>query len=91
MIEVTKHFKVKPAMVINKHDLNCEVTKRIEEYCQKKDIPLLGKVSFDKAVVEAMVEGKTIIEYQDSLAKEEVKRICNLRGIYERSKKTCIS
>jgi MinD superfamily P-loop ATPase len=81
VIEVTKHFKVKPAMVINKHDLNCEVTKRIEEYCQKKDIPLLGKVSFDKAVVEAMVEGKTIIEYQDSLAKEEVKRIwANLQG-----------
>ncbi|MFY9402526.1 MAG: P-loop NTPase [Candidatus Omnitrophota bacterium] len=81
VIEVTKHFKVKPAMVINKYDLNCDVTKRIEDYCQKENIPLLGKVPFDKAVVEAMVEGKTIIEYQDSLAKKEVKRIwANLQG-----------
>lgn len=75
VIEVTKYFRVPSRLVINKYDLNLDMSKRIEEYCKKNGIPLIGKISFDKTVVEAMVEGKTIIEYRDSLAKDEIRAI----------------
>ncbi|MBN2830697.1 MAG: ATP-binding protein [Candidatus Omnitrophica bacterium] len=75
VIEVTRHFNVLSKLVINKYDLNPEMSERIEEYCLENNIPVIGKVSFDKTVVESMVEGKTIIEHKDSLIKEEINKI----------------
>lgn len=75
VIEVTKHFNVPAKLVINKYDLNPDMSANIEEYCLKNGISLIGKVRFDKTVVEAMVEGKTIIEYKDTPVKDEIREI----------------
>ncbi|MDD5259024.1 MAG: ATP-binding protein [bacterium] len=75
VIDVTKHFKIPAQVIINKYDLNTDMARQIEEHCLKIGIPLLGKVRFDKTVVEAMVDGKTIIEYKDTPVKEEIQRI----------------
>jgi len=75
VIEVTKHFNVPSRLVINKYDLNPDMSKKIEEHCAKNGISLIGKVRFDKAVVEAMVEGKTIMEYKDTPVKDEIRKI----------------
>jgi len=75
VIEVTKHFNVPSRLVINKYDLNPDMSKKIEEHCANNGISLIGKVRFDKTVVEAMVEGKTIMEYKDTPVKDEIKEI----------------
>jgi MinD superfamily P-loop ATPase len=75
VIEVTRHFNVPSKLVINKYDLNLEMSQKIEEHCAQNGVPLIGKVKFDKAVVQAMVEGQTIIEYPDTLVKDEIQRI----------------
>ena len=75
VIEVTKHFNVPSRLVINKYDLNPDMSKKIEEHCGKNGISLIGKVRFDKTVVEAMVEGKTIMEYKDTPVKDEINEI----------------
>ncbi|MBN1913891.1 MAG: ATP-binding protein [Candidatus Omnitrophica bacterium] len=75
VIEVTRHFNVPAQLVINKYDLNPEMSARIEGYCSKNNIPLVGKIRFDKAVVESMVEAKTIMEYKDSQVREEIAEI----------------
>jgi MinD superfamily P-loop ATPase len=75
VIDVAKHFGVAVKLVINKYDLNTEMSNKIEEYCDKNGISLIGKIGFDKSVVEAMVEGKTILEYKDTKIKEEVIKI----------------
>jgi len=75
VIEVTKHFNVPSRLVINKYDLNPDMSGKIEEYCAKNGISLIGKVRFDKTVVEAMVEGKTIMEYKDTPVKDEIQEI----------------
>jgi len=72
VIDVAKHFNVKTALVINKYDLNLDMTRKIEQYCEKEGVKIIGKVSFDKSVVEAMVSSKTVIEYSDSKAKDEI-------------------
>ena len=74
VIEVTEHFSVPSRLIINKHDLNPQMSSVIEKRCREKKIPLIGKVRFDKAVVEAMVEGKTIMEYADTPVKDEIRR-----------------
>ncbi|MBU1726420.1 MAG: ATP-binding protein [Candidatus Omnitrophica bacterium] len=75
VIEVTRHFNVASVLVINKYDLNLDMSEKIAGHCAKAGIPLIGKVRFDKTVVEAMVEGKTIMEYKDTPVKDEIFRI----------------
>lgn len=75
VIQVAKHFNVPVKMVVNKYDLNYDTTQKIEEYCQVNKIPLIGKIPFDKNVVKAMIEGKTVMEIEGAIAKEEITKI----------------
>ena len=77
VIKVAGHFNIPVRVVINKYDLNAEMAEKISDYCAKNNIPLAGKIPFDRAVVEAMIEGKTITEYKDSDASKEVVNIWN--------------
>jgi len=72
VIEVAQHFGIMTKAVINKYDLNTDMADQIESACREKKTDVVGRVSFDKAVVQAMVEGKTIIEAADSVAKKEL-------------------
>jgi len=78
VIDVAKHFGVTVKLVINKYDLNTEMSEKIEKYCKKNGVSLIGQIGFDKSAVEAMVEGKTILEYKDTKIKEEVIKIWEL-------------
>jgi len=75
VIDVTKHFKVPVKLIINKYDLNVNMTEEIEQYCSKKEVQIIGKIGFDKAIVRAMVENKTIIEYSDGESSKRIKEI----------------
>jgi MinD superfamily P-loop ATPase len=75
VIGVARHFRVPVQMVINKFDLNEEMTARIEEYCRKESIQLAGKITFDENVVRAVVNGSTVVEYPGLKAKDEITRI----------------
>jgi MinD superfamily P-loop ATPase len=75
VIEVAWHFKIPVKLVVNKYDLNLDMSQKIEKHCANNGISLIGKVRFDKSVVEAMVEGKTIIEYKDTPIKDEIRKI----------------
>jgi len=75
VIEVAEHFKVLVKLVVNKHDLNNEMTDHIEQFCKDKGITLIGKIGFDKAIVESMVAGKTIVEHCGGRIKEEIVKI----------------
>jgi len=73
VINVAKHFGILARLIINKYDLNLDMTRKIERYCKDNNIDLIGKISFDKTVVEAMVLGKTVIEYKLGQAQKEIK------------------
>ncbi len=63
VVEVIRHFGVKPTVVINKYDINEEMAEEIESYCNENQIPLLGKIPFDRRAVEAVVNRKSLPEY----------------------------
>ena len=74
VISVAKHFGILAKLIVNKYDLNLDMTEKIEQYCKNSNIDLIGKIAFDKSVVEAMVSGKTIIEHKSRQAKEETEK-----------------
>lgn len=63
VLELCRHFKVPTMVVINKYDLNPEVSDQIEEFCRGEGIPLAGRIPFDPAFGEAIVQGKTAGEW----------------------------
>ncbi len=75
VIDVIKHFNVPAKMIINKYDLNYDVTEKIEHWSRDNNIQILGKIIFDKAVVESVVGGKTVIEYSNNLVTEMLRNI----------------
>ncbi len=73
VIKVARHFNVPVKLLINKFDLNEEMSGEIENYAKKENVEIIGKVAFDEKVVRAMVEGKTIIEYTDNKTTQVIK------------------
>lgn len=75
VMDVAKHFNIPVKLIVNKYDLNPVMTEKIEAFCRAKDVLIIGRIAFDKAVVQALVAGKTIVEYTDCSAGNEVRKI----------------
>ncbi|NOR73554.1 MAG: 4Fe-4S dicluster domain-containing protein [Draconibacterium sp.] len=65
-------FNIPMYAVINKFDINKEITNKVENYLLDSKIPLIGRLPFNTKMVESMVHGKTIIEYvpDEGISKE---------------------
>jgi len=70
---LTKFFGARTAVCINKHDLNPEVAAKIEKQADSVDVPVLGRVRYDKAVTAAQIAGLSVVEYDDSAAAEDIR------------------
>ena len=75
VLSLARHFKIEPVVLINKYDINLENTKRIGKFCQRDGIEIVGQVPFDNTFTQAMIEGKTIVEFANSDLVEEIKSI----------------
>jgi MinD superfamily P-loop ATPase len=78
VIRVCRHFNIPVRIVINKYDLNPEMTEEIVAYSHKNAVKLAGKIPFDRSVVDAVVNGKTIIEYDKGNLKDVIASIWDL-------------
>jgi MinD superfamily P-loop ATPase len=61
--DLAAFFRV-PAMVcVNKFDLNPDQGEAIEAFARKRDVAVMGRIPFDPVFTWAMVEGKTVFEF----------------------------
>lgn len=65
-IELCRHFKVPVMVCINKFDLNPENSALIEKMAGDAGLPIVGRIPFDPNFTRAMVQGRTLIEYDGS-------------------------
>jgi MinD superfamily P-loop ATPase len=75
ILQLVKLFKIKVSVVINKSDLNEEITKTIEHYLNSERIPLAGKILFDETVVFSLQQEKCIMDFPDSSAAKQITTI----------------
>jgi len=74
--DLAAHFKIPAMICVNKFDLNPEQASAIENLAEEKNITVLGRIPFDPAFTESMVQGKTIFEYsENSEASRMIRRI----------------
>jgi MinD superfamily P-loop ATPase len=82
IFELTENFNIKSMVVINKYDLNIDMARKIEEWCSIFSIPVLGKIPFDRQMIDAMLQCRSIVEYSpESLVSQEIKSIWTLLKI----------
>jgi MinD superfamily P-loop ATPase len=61
--ELAAFFKIPAMMCVNKFDLNPSEGEAIEAFARERDISVIGRVPFDPVFTKAMVQGKTIVEF----------------------------
>lgn len=61
--ELVKKFKIKAGCIINKSDINPQVSGEIEEFLNKENIIHFSNLPYDEAFTNAMTNGQTIVEY----------------------------
>jgi len=71
VLEVVNHFKVPWGLVINKWDINPQLSDKIEKWVGKK---FLGKISYDKKIFKAIANLTPVLE-TNLKAKNEIKKI----------------
>lgn len=73
--KLIKKFKIKAGIIINKYDINIEISKEIEEFTKKEKISLIGKLPYSQEFTKAMTQGKTVVENEKSEIKTQVQKI----------------
>jgi len=64
VLGTVNHFGVPALVCINKADLNLEHSTAIEAYCADQGIQAVGRLPYDTAVTEAMVNGEPVTAYR---------------------------
>ncbi len=76
VVGLATHFGIRSLVCVNKYDLNIQFTDQIETYCESVGSTFLGRIPFDTVVTEAMVNGKSVVEYtENGDVSKEIKRI----------------
>ena len=81
-LRLLEHFNVTPFVCVNMYDINKDNTEKITRFCKENSVEIAGRIPFNPKVTEAMVNGKTIVEYspESDIAKEiEIiwKKLCS--------------
>lgn len=69
--KLVQHFKIPLYVVINKWDINPDLTAALQREAHQQGMTVLGNIAFDPSITMAQFAGKSIIEFtQNHIAKE---------------------
>ena len=65
ILELVKHFGYPAGCIINKYDINEEISKEIENYSNKNNLKIIGKIPYSDAFPKSLVLRKTVVEFDN--------------------------
>ena len=74
VVDLATHFRVPGMVIVNKYDLNVEMTETIEQLAVQRNLVVLGRVPFDPVFTRSMVQGQTLFEYGEETPTRQVVR-----------------
>lgn len=75
VLELTEHFKIKAFVIVNRWNINAEITNEIEKYAELAGAFVPGRISLSPDVNKAQINRKTVVEYSDRITTRELKNI----------------
>jgi MinD superfamily P-loop ATPase len=80
VLALTKHFDIPAVICVNKWDLNPDMTQRIEDQASRKGARVAGRIRYDRAVTEAQIQQKAVVENLAPVA-DDIRRIWSHLGL----------
>jgi len=75
---LVKSFRIPCSIVVNKYDINEDVSERIETKSREESAPVLGRIPYDERLIHAMVHGRPLLdENRNSPAAKAIRDIWN--------------
>jgi MinD superfamily P-loop ATPase len=81
ILQTTFHFHIPTLVAINKADIYPDGTAQIEAVCVNLDVDVIGRIPFDPAVTESMINGDPVTVFRPEAPAS--KAICTLWEIIE--------
>jgi len=75
VFDLTRHFRVPAGVIVNKADLNEDMTRRIQEAAREAKAEFLGTVPYDSAFTDAQIQRMTLLEHGNTPAVEAVRSV----------------
>ncbi len=63
VVELTGHFQIPTALVVNKSDINPQYVGEMKSYCHERGIVYLGEIPYEPKITEAQKQAKTILDF----------------------------
>lgn len=73
--DLAAHFGSPLAVCINKWDLNPDLTRLIENDARQRNLPVVGRIRYDRAVTDAQIHRRTVVEHATSGAATDIKKL----------------
>lgn len=77
ILDVAQHFEIPAFVCINKYDINVDNSQKIEQFCNEKNISIVGKLPYDIVMTKAMINQKNIIEFSDGKLSQSICEMWN--------------
>ncbi|MBN2106802.1 MAG: ATP-binding protein [Deltaproteobacteria bacterium] len=75
VLATAAHFNIPAAVCVNKFDINPENTAMIENFCMKQAVRVVGRIPYDRSVVAALMQKKTVFENPCANVSQEIIKI----------------
>ncbi|MCD6518249.1 MAG: P-loop NTPase [Candidatus Aminicenantes bacterium] len=75
ILDVTAHFGIPSGVVVNKYDINLEMTEKIKTLIRDYNAEYMGKIPYDRSITDAQMQGLSVVEYTESPMTEAIKNI----------------
>ena len=73
--QLASQLGVPGILAVNKADLNVDVTRSLEELAQQHGIAVVGRIPYDRAVTEAQIAHKTVVEASGGPAAQAIRSV----------------
>lgn len=77
IVGVTEHFDIKTLVCVNKYDINVNNTELVGEFCEKKNLEMVGLVPFDEEVIRSVSLGKPLVDVADGPGSKAITELFN--------------
>jgi len=75
VIDLAKHFKVEIKVIINKYDLNIEMSKNIAKDLEKLNIEIIGMIPFSEEILASVKAGVPFLKFSKSKLSKDIEKL----------------
>jgi MinD superfamily P-loop ATPase len=73
--KLTAFFEIPTVVCINKWDINPEITEEIQTQAREMNVPVVGKIRYDRAVTAAQLMQSCVVEYTGGKVAREIETL----------------